>query len=108
MVGKWHLGKEDQDQPNAFGFNYECIAKNVMTYYDFTLLENNNEVYKSDENDTLTDRLTVEEELFVKKNQKKSHFFLYLAHLAPHLLLQPKPQKLPFTTSRGKQDATEV
>lgn len=94
MIGKWHLGKDDKDQPSQFGFDYERVAKNAIFYYNFSLLNNNKEVFRSAENENLTDRLTLEAEEFIKKNTGRP-FFLYLAHFAPHLLLQPEPQKLP-------------
>lgn len=95
MVGKWHLGKLDEDQPGNFGFDYERVSNNGITYYDFSLLERNRAVYHAQRDENLTDRLTSEALTFINENKKKP-FFLYLAHFAPHLLLQPKPQKLPY------------
>jgi arylsulfatase A-like enzyme len=94
MAGKWHLGKADQAQPGKHGFAFERVAQNGITYYDFKLSAGNRTVYESAENEHLTDRLTAEAVDFMESNRQKP-FFLYLAHFAPHLVMQPKPQKLP-------------
>lgn len=109
IVGKWHLGSAANAQPHRFGFDYERVADNKIFYYDFRLLSRNEKVYQSGENEHLTDRLTDEAIRFIEES-KDSSFFLYLAHFAPHLVMQPKPQKLPayyFTydkLSKGKYD----
>lgn len=94
MVGKWHLGAADSSQPYRFGFDYERVAYNAIFYYNFRLRERNKVVYQSTENENLTDCLTDQAIRFINENKAKP-FFLYLAHFAPHLVLQPKPQKLP-------------
>ena len=109
MVGKWHLGAADISQPIHFGFDFERVADNRIFYYDFKLRSANRVVYESKENENLTDCLTREAVNFIEQNKDKP-FFLYLAHFAPHLVLQPKPQKLPryyFTynsLSQGRYD----
>jgi arylsulfatase A-like enzyme len=91
------------------GFDYERVADNGITYYNFKLKENNKVVYEAKDNEYLTDKLTDEAIGFIEKNKEKP-FFLYLSHFAPHLLLQPKPQKIPMyfymynKLSKGKFD----
>lgn len=109
LIGKWHLGQATHAQPMYHGFNEEIVSNNKIFYYDFTLTRANQELDRSVANENLTDRLTDEAINFLRRN-KDTSFYLHLTHFAPHLILQPKPEKLPpyyFTYeahSKGRYD----
>lgn len=89
-IGKWHLGDKDHG-PDKQGFDF-CMANGgVKGYFNPNKLVPPLPNVKSD--DYLTDRLTNEACQFIAR-QKDKPFFLYLAHYAPHIPLQPKPALL--------------
>jgi len=85
MVGKWHLGMEEEYLPLNRGFE-ESVSflggPDVPDdYFNFRL--NVQGEYQSVEGDYLTDRLTDEAIKYVRKHHEEP-FFLHLAHYAPH------------------------
>ncbi|MDX2190701.1 MAG: sulfatase [Bacteroidota bacterium] len=93
MVGKWHLGKTDESQPCKYGFDWEAQADNAIFYYDFKLKSCNKVTYESKTNEHLTDVIADQANSFIQNN-KNQPFFLYLAHFAPHLVLQNEPRRV--------------
>jgi arylsulfatase A len=106
MIGKWHLTgyqhheAEFETRPTDHGFDWNFgsevkgVGNGANTWpYVFRsqpirwldILDNR---LGKDEN--LTDRLNLEAVDFIERNQKKP-FFLYLAHYAPHSILNGRP-----------------
>ena len=87
LVGKWHNGALDRRfEPNARGFEeFVGFCGGWSDYYDYTLQVN--EFYRSSDGSYLTDVLTDEALLFMKRHQKDP-FFLQLAYNAPHAPFQ--------------------
>ena len=106
MIGKWHLtgyrfhGAEDETRPTEHGFdwNFGSEVKGVgngantwpYVFRDQPIrwLDITNNRLGADEN--LTDRLNLEAVEFIDRNKDKP-FFLYLAHYAPHTILNGRP-----------------
>jgi len=104
LIGKWHLGHLPQFSPmkNGFDYYYGIPYSNDMDRVDKTSIEGmmnpkidnfnvplmkNTEIIERPANqNTITARYTQESIEFIKKN-KKSPFFLYLAHSMPHMPL---------------------
>lgn len=84
LVGKWHLGVDEDDHPNNHGFDlfYGAMYSNDMNPY---------RIYKNDEvvqdvpvdQTTLTKDLTKVATTFIKDNSDRP-FFLYYASPFPH------------------------
>lgn len=98
-IGKWHLG-DDAHGPQKQGFDF-CIANSGNKgYFQLDKLVPPLGSVKPD--DYLTDKLTDEACQFIDR-QRERPFFLYLAHFAPHIPLQPKPQLLTKYQEKLKQ-----
>jgi arylsulfatase A-like enzyme len=109
-VGKWHLGHLPQYLPIAQGFdsyygipysndmakvkgapNYRVGAEDPDYYpnyqdYDVPLMENEKDIEKPADQNTISRRYTERAVKFIKENKEKP-FFLYLAHSMPHIPL---------------------
>lgn len=99
-IGKWHLGSEPYWPPQQ-GFDLNIGGTHTGSppggYFKFktpTLTAANDKEY-------LTDRLTAEAEQFIADNKDRP-FFLYLAHYAVHIPLQPKPELVPRYQARAQ------
>ena len=85
-IGKWHLGDKKPFMPLDHGFDvffgtvYTNDTRNVGFVRGYEFLDG-----KVDHT-TFTDRFTEESIEFIKQNREKP-FFLYLAHLMPHVPL---------------------
>ncbi|MEM1442482.1 MAG: sulfatase, partial [Verrucomicrobiota bacterium] len=118
MIGKWHLGHLPEFLPINQGFdsyygipysndmdfvkgdapNYRKMAEDPNWYPDTTnylvpLIENDKEIERPVDQNTLTTRLTERSVEFIKQN-KEGPFFLYLAHPQPHIPLFVHPDSL--------------
>ncbi|MBK1880170.1 sulfatase family protein [Pelagicoccus mobilis] len=109
-VGKWHLGHLPKYLPTNQGFdsyygipysndmdkvkgktNYKKAAVDPYYYADTNdfnvpLLENEMEIERPANQNTITRRYTERAVAFIEKNQERP-FFLYLAHSMPHIPL---------------------
>ena len=107
MVGKWHMGHLPQHLPTTQGFDsyYGIPYSNDMdrdsnvkgdwveigktapwSIYQVPLIKNGTVVERPVNQNTITRRYTEEAVKFITNN-KKSSFFLYLAHSMPHIPL---------------------
>ena len=102
MIGKWHLGHQQEYMPNNQGFdsffgvpysndmdNYyykeiDFQSPPLPLYRDTVLIEN------GPDQDYITKRYTDEAVKLIKERKNKP-FFLYLAHSMPHLPLHASP-----------------
>ena len=114
-VGKWHLGHLPQFLPMAQGFdsyygipysndmdfikgapNYRIEGKKDPNFlanisaYNVPLLQNDIEIERPADQNTITRRYTEKSIEFIKAN-KHQPFFLYLAHNLPHIPLFAHP-----------------
>lgn len=96
MIGKWHLGNEQDQTPWAQGFDFtRMIGKNGLDYYNYGIFEDSYEtVFQDSGNYYLTDRLTDYALDFLEKREGKEPFFLYLSYSAPHVFVVPRGDKV--------------
>ncbi|MCZ6673097.1 MAG: sulfatase [Verrucomicrobia bacterium] len=109
-IGKWHLGHLSQYLPMTQGFdsyygipysndmakiksapNYRAGAEDPDFYpdykdYDVPLMENDKDIEKPADQNTISKRYTERAVQFIEDNKDKP-FFLYLAHSMPHIPL---------------------
>ncbi|MFT5905599.1 MAG: arylsulfatase A [Cryomorphaceae bacterium] len=90
MSGKWHIGNQEDTDPNAQGFDtfYGLMMSNNQTK---KLLRDDKVVEDPFENKLLTEKLT-QEAIRVIREKKDQPFFLYLPYTAPHFPVQPHPE----------------
>ena len=90
MLGKWHLGASDAAWPTAHGFDsfwgvpYSNDMKPLPLYRGKTVIEA--EVTQ----ETFAERMVAEAKAVIATPSDKP-FFLYVAHIAPHVPLRPGP-----------------
>ena len=96
FVGKWHLGNGQPTAPWSQGFDYaRMIGKNALDYYNYGIFEGSyDKEFLDDGSHYLTDKLTDYALDFVKSNDKKQPFYLYLCYSAPHVLIIPRGDKV--------------
>jgi len=101
LVGKWHLGLEDENSPNSRGFDFfHGFLGDEMDSYWTHLREGHN--YMRLNRDVInpvghaTDLFTAWALSYLKDRAKTpdTPFFLYLAYTAPHFPIQPTPEWL--------------
>ena len=99
MVGKWHLGYEKPNIPNARGFDqfHGFLGDMMDDYYHhrrhgFNYMRLNEEVIKPEGH--ATDLFTKWACEYLKTFSKEKPFFLYLAYNAPHTPIQPPKEWL--------------
>lgn len=86
FMGKWHMGNTgDQPQP---GFDYWLSFTGQGVYYNPTFNINGKRI-KQAEGSYTTDLLTDYSIEWLKKQDKKKPFFLYLSHKGVHSEFQP-------------------
>ncbi len=114
-VGKWHLGHLPQHLPTTQGFDsyYGIPYSNDMDFkedtphyhthvddpnyladfklYNVPLIENEKEIERPTDQNTITRRCTEKAVEFIKA-KKDEPFFLYLAHSLPHIPLFAHPE----------------
>ena len=122
-IGKWHLGHLPEYLPTRQGFDYYygIPYSNDMDFvrgspnywkaaddpnflantdhYNVPLIENEIEIERPTDQNTITRRYTEKSLEFIKQNLDKP-FFLYLAHSLPHIPLFAHPDFVG-TSSRG-------
>jgi len=96
MIGKWHLGNEQDQTPWAQGFDFtRMIGKNGLDYYNYGIFEDRYEsVFQDSGSYYLTDRLTDYALEFLEKREGNEPFFLYLSYSAPHVFVVPRGDKV--------------
>jgi arylsulfatase A len=100
-VGKWHLGSSEYGpEKNGFDVNLGGMQAGSPPggYFSF-----NTPTLKLGPGEYLTDRLTSEALRFIDEN-RRDPFFLYLAHYAVHIPLQPKEEVAKGYRERGMPD----
>jgi arylsulfatase A-like enzyme len=92
LVGKWHLGAEDQFHPNSRGFDefFGFLGGSHDYFDDRGILRNKQQV---DEKEYLTDAFGREAVSFIEKHKNRS-WFLYLAFNAVHTPMQADDPRL--------------
>jgi arylsulfatase A-like enzyme len=108
MVGKWHLGHEQQFLPMRHGFDYwfglpyshdmrmtvprsdgfrtRAYYEPKPEYWDVPLMRNDEVIERPVDYRTLTKRYTEEAVSYIERNAGQP-FFLYVAHSLPHIPL---------------------
>ena len=89
MSGKWHIGNQNDTDPNAQGFDsfYGLEMSNNQTK---KILRDGEIVENPFENRLLTEKLT-KEAIRVIREKKDQPFFLYLPYTAPHFPVEAHP-----------------
>jgi len=109
-IGKWHLGHLPPYLPTSHGFDSyfgipysndmdrvgdlparEAIMNAKKEYFNVPLMRNEEIVERPADQNTIVKRYTAEAIKFISEN-KKSPFFLYLAHSLPHVPLFASPE----------------
>ncbi len=99
-VGKWHLGHQTKSMPLNHGFDYfygipysndmskkeQHLAGNMNYQYELPFYNQWEVIERDPDQSQFTKRLTEYAVSFIAK-EKKSPFFLYLAHPMPHIPL---------------------
>jgi arylsulfatase A len=98
MLGKWHLGSRENFWPMRHGFDYFWGVpwSNDMT--PFPLYRGTTIIEEPTNQETFATRLADEARAVIAAPSDKP-FFLYIAHIAPHVPLRPGP------AFRGKSKA---
>lgn len=94
-IGKWHLGKKDGGWPEHQGFDENMLAGSAGApdnyFYPWGARSKNGKAtfghITGKKGDYITDRLTLEAEGFIERNQSKP-FLLVLSHYSVHTPLQ--------------------
>jgi uncharacterized sulfatase len=91
MLGKWHLGSTRDSWPTAHGFDrfWGVPWSNDMT--PLPLYRNLERIEEPLRQETFADRLVEEAKAVIAEPSDKP-FFLYVAHIAPHIPLRPGPR----------------
>lgn len=117
IIGKWHLGEEDQYHPNNRGYDhfygflggghkyfskdwfdistteqkFASAPEGAFAEYSVSLMRNKDFLPKPSENLYLTDMLTTEGVAFLDQAKTADKpFFLFMSYNAPHTLLEAK------------------
>ncbi|WNH12700.1 sulfatase [Thalassobellus suaedae] len=103
LFGKWHLGLDISNGPNAFGFDYSYgFLHGQIDQYTHRYKNGDASWYRNDkmieEDGHTTDLLTKEAiEWLTKKRDTTKNFYVQLAHSAPHFPLQEEDKwKTPY------------
>ena len=93
IIGKWHLGEDDMFGPNNQGFDYfygTRLVNGASLWETFAVpLYRNKEILTTrPDHSHFTQDFTGEALDFITRN-KGTHFFLYLAHIMPHIPIYP-------------------
>ncbi|MEX2673524.1 MAG: sulfatase-like hydrolase/transferase [Phycisphaeraceae bacterium] len=101
LIGKWHLGAEPENHPNAHGFDYfhGWIGDMMDDYYDHRRRGVN---FMQRNRETIDTQGTHATELFTDWAVDYVHaqaatdepFFLFMSHFAPHFPIQPPDEWL--------------
>jgi arylsulfatase len=88
-IGKWHLGVSPQYLPTRRGFDYYFGIPFSNDTLPVSILENEQVVQNSPDQDTLTQQFTAKAIDRISARQPDAPFFMYLAYSAPHIPLVP-------------------
>jgi arylsulfatase A len=91
MLGKWHLGSTRESWPTAHGFDRFWGVPWSNDMVPLPLFRNLERIEEPLVQETFADRL-VDEARAVIAEPSDRPFFLYVAHIAPHLPLRPGPK----------------
>jgi arylsulfatase A len=96
MIGKWHLGNQDDQTPWAQGFDFtRMIGKNGLDFYNYGIAEDSyDKIFEDDGSHYLTDKLTDYALEFLSQKDKTKPFFLFLSYSAPHVFIIPRGDKV--------------
>jgi arylsulfatase A-like enzyme len=88
LIGKWHLGYEDNQSPNAHGFDYFFGLKSgYHDYYTHNAGDGKPDLWQNDtpvtEDGYMTDLITTHALRFIEDNAN-APFFIDVAYNAPH------------------------
>ena len=94
MVGKWHLGHEDNQSPNAHGFDYFYgFRSGLIDFYQHTDTAGNPDFWENEEEISVegyaTDLITAKAVEYIDGNAGDAPFFLSVQYNAPHWPYQP-------------------
>jgi arylsulfatase A-like enzyme len=93
MVGKWHLGAEDEFSPNRHGFDeFYGFRNSDHDYYSHRNIDGKPDLYENDrpvQHDGYSTDLFGARAVDFIRRQKSGPFFLYAAFNAPHWPFQP-------------------
>ncbi len=95
IVGKWHLGLEEENQPTRRGFDFfhGFLGDMMDDYYNHRrhgnhyMRRNEEPVYPKGHATDIFSQWAVD--YLAERAQKKTPFFLYLSYNAPHTPIQP-------------------
>ena len=95
IVGKWHLGLEEENQPTRRGFDFfhGFLGDMMDDYYNHRrhgnhyMRRNEKPVYPKGHATDIFSQWAVD--YLAERAQKKTPFFLYLSYNAPHTPIQP-------------------
>lgn len=101
MIGKWHLGHEQEYAPLERGFDrmygipkgggvyfYPCIGRDRQVFLNDTQVHPDSNWYSTD---AFTDYAI---EFAMEANADQKPFFMYLAYIAPHFPLQARAEDI--------------
>lgn len=96
MIGKWHLGNEEDQTPWSQGFDFSrMIGKNGLDYYNYGVFEDSYQnIFLDSGKHYLTDKLTAYALDFLDKKESQKPFFLYLSYSSPHVFVVPRGDKV--------------
>ncbi|MBC2594964.1 sulfatase-like hydrolase/transferase [Ruficoccus amylovorans] len=109
VIGKWHLGYDEQYYPTARGFDYfygmRSGGRNYVSTPDYNTtdkipdkwrsIEENGVIVPESEITYLTENLTEQAVAFIDRAAKEHQpFFLFMSYTAPHSPYQAKPEDL--------------
>jgi len=108
-IGKWHLGKSEDKQPNAQGFDYSfghlvgCIDN--YSHFFYWQGPNRHDLYRNGEEvfypgQYFPDLMVKEAFRFFEANENKP-FFMYYAMNTPHYPYQGTPEWLQYYNDKG-------
>ncbi|WP_158969904.1 sulfatase-like hydrolase/transferase [Paraglaciecola sp. L3A3] len=104
-IGKWHVGYQQEFQPNSKGFDYFFgllgghrtyfkhieNPKNIADKYNY--LQRNGEILPESNTEYVTNLLTDDAIEYITKN-KHNPFFMYLSYTAVHTPMDAEPERL--------------
>lgn len=96
MIGKWHLGNQEDQTPWAQGFDFSrMIGKNGLDYYNYGIFEDSyGKEFLDSGKHYLTDKLTEYALEFLENKPANRPFFLFLSYSAPHVFVIPRGDKV--------------
>lgn len=88
-VGKWHVGSRAPFLPTNKGFDEFFGLPYSHDMWPRPMMHNTDVIEETARLDTLTQRFTEQAVSFIRRSSE-TPFFLYLAHTAPHIPLEPE------------------